>query len=227
MISQEEARDLLVASMNELIFRNGMHFTQRDLIAEINIVSVKYILDNYSPMKDSNPMTYLSNNTKQFGGIARTFAMALANQYPTILTNDVVNELVKNICMGVGFTGVNDVIADYMREKHGIELADDGESYDFMSSRHERYQYGSFVEASEVQRLVHITSSYDWQKISVGITPTLTTKQAYLSKRDGNKLHFTGVDPDFQFVVELDDFEEVVFFSLERKDKCLRIDYYE
>lgn len=227
MITESQARDLLVASMTDLISKNGMQFTTRDLLAEINIVAVKYILDNYSPQNDANPMTYLSTNTQKYGEIARTFAVALYDQYSTVLTPSVVNDLVNNICQGISINGVRKVISDYMRDRHGVEDSSDGESYDFMSSRHERYQFGSFVEASEVQRLIHINASIDWKRISVHITPTLTTKEAYLEKKEGKKLYYTGADPDFQFIVELDDFEEITFFSLIRRDKHLRLDYYE
>ena len=42
MITESHARDLLVASMTDLISKNGMQFSARDLLAEINIVAVKY-----------------------------------------------------------------------------------------------------------------------------------------------------------------------------------------
>ena len=84
-----------------------------------------------------------------------------------------------------------------------------------------------FVEASDVQRLVHINASLDWKNILVTITPTLSAKTAHLSKREGNKLYYTGSDPDYEFVVELDDLDEIVFFSLTRKGRDLRLDYYE
>lgn len=227
MISESQARDLLVESMTDLISKNGMQFSSRDLIAEINIVAAKYILDNYSPQNDANPMTFLSRNIQEYGEIARTFAVALRDQYSTVLTSPVVNDLVNSICQGISFNGARQVISDYMRDRHSLKVAFEGESYDFVSSRHERYLFDSFVEASEVQRFVHINASFDWKRISVHIDPTLTTKDAYLDKREGKRLYYTGADPDFQFVVELDDFEEIAFFSLIRRDKHLRLDYYE
>ena len=183
MITEQQARDLLVTSMTDLISKNGMQFSAKDLLAEINVVAVKYILDNYSPQNDANPMTYLSANTQKYGGIARVFAVALYDQYSTVLTPSVVNDLVSNICQGISFNGVRQVISDYMRDRHGVEVASDGENYDFMSSRHERYQFGSFVEASEVQRLIHINASFDWKRIffllyfrwgsMIGLRPTI------------------------------------------------------
>ena len=226
MISSNEAKDLLIESMNELIARTN-DFTVGDLTAEINIVAVKYILENYTPQTSYNPMTFLQENKAQYGSIAKVFASAMSDQYPTVLKPAVINDLVDNICKGIGYADTTLAIAEYMKDRHGKSYCLSGENYDFMSSRHERYQYGMFVEASDVQRLVHINASLDWKNILVTITPTLSAKTAHLSKREGNKLYYTGSDPDYEFVVELDDLDEIVFFSLTRKGRDLRLDYYE
>lgn len=226
MIASNEARDLLLESMNELIART-QQFTVGDLTSEINIVAVKYILENFSPQTCSNPTTYLQANKIQYGSIARVFASAMSDQYPTILTPAVINELVDNICKGIGYADAPLAIAEYLKCRHGKSSGLGGENYDFVSSRHERYQYDMFVEASDVQRLVHINASPDWKNIIVTITPTLSAKTAHLSRRDGNKLYYTGSDPDYEFVVELDDLDEMIFFSLNRKGRELRLDYYE
>ena len=70
MISSNEAKDLLIESMNELIARTN-DFTVGDLTAEINIVAVKYILENYTPQTSYNPMTFLQENKAQYGSIAK------------------------------------------------------------------------------------------------------------------------------------------------------------
>lgn len=226
MISSSGASDLLLKSMNELI-SHTKQFTVGDLTAEINIVAAKYILDNYSPQTSTNPTTYFQANKAQYASIARVFASAMSDQYPTVLTPSVINDLVDNICKGIGYSDTPVAIAEYLKDRHGKTVGMGGENYDFMSSRHERYQYGSFVEASNVQRLVHINASPDWRNIMVTITPTLSAKTAHLVRREGNKLFYTGSDPDYEFVVELDDLDEIVFFSLVRKDRNLRLDYYE
>ena len=226
MISSNEARDLLLESMNELIARTKQ-FTIGDLTAEINVVAVKYILDNYSPQTSNTPTTYLQVNKNQYGAIARVFASAMSDQYPTVLTPAVINDLVDNICKCIGYADTPLAIAEYLKDRHGRTFGLGGENYDFMSSLHERYLYDSFVEASDVQRLIHINASPDWKNIVVTITPTLSAKTAHLTKRNGNKLFYTGSDPDYEFIINLDDLDEVTFFSLIRKDKDLRLDYYE
>lgn len=226
MISSNEAQKLLFESINELITRTK-RFTIGDLTAEINVVAVKYILDNYSPKMSNNPTTYLQINKTQYGSIARVFASAMSDQYPDVLTTAVINDLVDNICKGIGYADTPLAIAEYLKDRHGKTSGLEGENYDFMSSRHERYQFDSFVEASDVQRLVHINASPNWKNIVVTITPTLSAKTAHLTSRNENTLLYTGSDPDYEFVIKLDDLDEITFFSLIRKDMGLRLDYYE
>jgi hypothetical protein len=226
MISSNEARDLLLESMNEFITRKKQ-FTIGDMLAEINVVAVKFILDNYSPQTSNNPTTYLQVNKSKYGSIARVFATAMSDQYPAVLTPAVINDLVDNICKGIGYADTPLAIAEYLKDRHGKTSDLGGENYDFMSSRHERYQFDFFVEASDVHRLVHINASPNWKSIVVTITPTLSAKTAHLTSRQGNTLFYTGSDPDYEFVIELDDLDEVIFFSLIRKDRGLRLDYYE
>ncbi len=226
MISSNEARDLLLESMNELIARTKQ-FTVGDLTAEINVVAVKYILDNYSPQTSNNPTTYFQVNKSHYGEIAKVFASAMSDQYPTVLTPAIINDLVDNICRGIGYADTPLAIAEYLKDRHGKTSGLGGENYDFISSRHERYQYDSFVEASDVQRLVHINTSPNWKNIVITITPTLSAKTAHLTRRQGNTLFYTGSDPDYEFVIKLDDLDEITFFSLIRKDRDLRLDYYE
>lgn len=93
------------------------------------------------------------------------------------------------------------------------------------SPSHKRYENGVFVEQSISQRNITLDYSLDGNSVEVTITPTLSTKKAYLVRDSGDTLYYKGIDPDYEFELHTNHNNQVDIMRLKRLDKNLMIEY--
>ena len=97
----------------------------------------------------------------------------------------------------------------------------------FDSFRHIRYENDLFISESEVERKISITFINSKETCQVEISPSLSPKQANLRSVNGNTYSYIGSDPDYLFIIDYDQFDNIEKFSLTLTNRNVRIDYFE
>ena len=121
-----------------------------------------------------------------------------------------------------------DFLRDYFQKNHGVQI-DEVETTPliFYSTKHKRYENGNLVSESEVERTINLSFIDDKEELIVSIEPSLSPKKSHQISNNGNEIKFKGYDPDYMFIVRLDDFDEVEQFTLEMPNRNLKIIYFE
>ncbi len=124
--------------------------------------------------------------------------------------------------------GLWDFLANYFQNNLGISIDNvEREVVKFDSFRHIRYENNLFISESEVERKIAIIFSNNKKTCQVEISPTLSPKQANLHAVSGNTYSYIGTDPDYLFVIDFDQFDNIEKFSLILTNRNVRIDYFE
>lgn len=124
--------------------------------------------------------------------------------------------------------GLWDFLANYFQNNLGLSIDNvEREVVRFDSFRHIRYENDLFISESEVERKISITFINSKETCQVEISPSLSPKQANLRSVNGNTHSYIGSDPDYLFVINYDQFDNIEKFSLTLTNRNVRIDYFE
>lgn len=124
--------------------------------------------------------------------------------------------------------GLWDFLANYFQNNLGVSIDNtEREVVRFDSLRHIRYENDLFISESEVERKISITFTNSKKTCQVAISPSLSPKQANLDSVIGNTFRYIGTDPDYLFVIDYDQFDNIEKFSLTLTNRNVRIDYFE
>lgn len=128
----------------------------------------------------------------------------------------------------LAWEGMWDFLRNYFQKTHGVSIDEaQSENQTYYSNKHARYENGTFVSESEVQRIVNLTFTNDRHEIMVTIEPALSPKTGIILTRESNKCIYNGTDPDYRFDIEFDEFDEVSLFTLYLVDRGVKIIYFE
>lgn len=223
MIAKEEARRLVINSLNDLKTRN-VYLSADDIAADVINVACKWILEQFPirPKIQSSPQIDFVDNYMKFHDIAAVFPNSIGNEYPNIKQN--AENIVQNICLNLGWRGMPTFLDDYFYKKHGITNDSSKEIKIFMSTYHKRYQFGQYIEQSAVPRKVELSFSNGGQNLGVSIIPSLSYKSAQLQSQQNNCKIYNG--EGYRFVIYFDNLNRIRLFSLELLERQLKIEYY-
>lgn len=229
-IGQLDTFAILHKSCNRLMQRHGDIYLPT-VEAEVINQACLWIIENYGSELNTNPdVTRIDPSANfRFQEIAVSFADAAIKLFPNQYTEREKNVAILAILQNISWSGMWDFLCKYFLTKHGIQL-DNEKSGDgfivFNSTRHERLQNGYIVSESEIERVIELSFTNDKNRLFVSIEPTLSGKPGNLIEQNDNVLIYRGDDPDFEFTVYFDEFEEVEKFILHRTDRDLQLIYY-
>lgn len=223
MINTTTAREQILLSIRDLEKRN-LRLSVDDYAADIINVACRYFIQSTSIMKTSDsPMVYYSYNYRVMNNDVRLFVSSVKGYYP-FLNDTAVQSLTENICLNLGWNGMPGFLEDYFYKKHG-QGSTQCERIDFFSDNHTRYENNHYVNSSEVDRQISLVFTNNRRSLAVSITPSLSRKEASFLRKEGKDLYYVGTDPDYSFVVRINENDEVELFILILKSKSLKIEY--
>lgn len=208
----ETAKQILAKSINNLQNRRGQ-ITLEDVEAEVINNACLAILKN--------------NEIHKATEYASIFSTAASNLISKYSQREISNALM-GIPQNVQWDGMWDFLRDYFQKNHGIQI-DNVEATPtiFYSTKHIRYENGSLITESEVERTININFINDKKEIVVSIEPSLSPKKGYVISKNQSQMQFKGFDPDYLFTVIFDSFDEVETFILEMPNRALKMIYLE
>jgi len=231
-MDKEEAKRILLRSVSNLQERRG-DITIGDLEAEVINNACLYILKNQkeqmSKSKSIEAM-FLSalNSAKDFVPYAQAFTEAAMELFPRHYTEKEAIPATFGIQQNIAWEGMWDHLRNYFQKNHGLQI-DNVETTPttFYSTTHKRFENNALTLESDVERTINLSFIDDKKEIIVSIEPSLSPKKAYLISNKNSTLKYKGYDPDYLFIITLDEFEEVENFTLEMPNRNLQIIYYE
>ena len=227
MISTTEAKRLLCESIEDLKQRNA-YLSQDDYAADIINVACRYFIKRGTGFTAGpNAMAYYFQNYPSMSADVSAFVGSIRDSYPSLINSATIESLTQNICLNLGWDGMPGFLDEYFYQKHGQRPSGNVERYNFISSYHKRYEYGTCTQTSSVDREVSLTFTENKNKMSVVITPSLSRKESRLQSKSGSTYTYIGNDPDYRFVVTFDSSDDISHFSLELIPRHLRLEYFE
>lgn len=163
--------------------------------------------------------------------VTQSFVTAAKRLVPQYGAAQEMNALM-GVPMNVQWPGMWEFLRNYFLANHGYDIDGgegtfDAESKIFYSSRHKRFEFDQLVNDSEAERTIDILFTENRKVILVNVQPTLHSKKGDLTAKQGNRLVYTGADPDYRFTVVMDEIDEIEKFILEMPGRNLRLEYLE
>ena len=141
-------------------------------------------------------------------------------------SNQMLVEMSGKIIENISFGNTWGMLQNYYTQ-HRYSL-NDSEVIIFDSNSHKRFVNGLLEAHSEnIPRKIWISFSNDRKEACISIKPSLSEKDAFLIKQNGNFYEYQGHDKDYYFTVEINKYDNIKSFKIEIKPKCLLIEYYE
>lgn len=229
-MDKNTAKNILGKGLQNIQNREGQ-LTLQDVEGEAINQACRYIIQNYSDqiesVHDINQIGSVIMNNAQFQPIALKFIDAATELFPNDYGDDERKAAFSGIYSNISWAGMWDFLRDYFQKKHG-EAIDDVESEPmiFYSKKHKRYENGSQVSESEVERNVNLNFFNNQSEVIVSIEPTLSAKKGFLISNTNNTLIYNGADPDYRFIIRHDKYDEVEEFVLELPNRALKLCYF-
>ncbi|MDY3521946.1 hypothetical protein PG614_09925 [Riemerella anatipestifer] len=231
-MDKHKAKQHLIQSITNLQQRRG-NITVADLETEVINNTCLFVLKNQKEkMRQGKTIEEMFlgalNSIQDFIPITSAFTEAAMELFPGQYTERHAMMATMGVQQNIAWEGMWDFLRDYFQKNHGIRIDDtETEASIFYSTKHKRYENGSLVSESEVERTINLNFIDNNQELVVSIEPSLSPKKSHLISNDGNTLKYKGYDPDYLFTVSFDDFEEVEQFILEMPNRNLKIVYFE
>ncbi len=231
-MDKEEAKRILLRSVLNLQERRG-DITIGDLEAEVINNACLYILKNqkeHMSKSKSIEEIFLSalNSVTDFVPYAQAFTEAAMELFPRHYTENEAIIANLGIQQNIAWEGMWDHLRNYFQKNHGLQI-DNVETTPttFYSTNHKRFENNTLISESDVARTINLSFIDNKQEIIVSIEPSLSPKKAYLISNENRKLKYKGYDPDYLFIITLDEFKEIEIFTLEMPNRNLKIMYFE
>jgi hypothetical protein len=224
------AKKLILNSVNNLAGRRSTVLTVGDLQAEVINNGCRYLLDEHrlyiDQVHDVSQISSVLTGNFRYQQEAQLFTRASLELFPGQYTTQMAAAGEMSILSNISWSGMWDFLREYFHQNHGKQI--DGERtlpVFFNSSVHSRYEYGNLITESSVNRVVSLTFKQERTEVLVSISPSLSPKNAYRVAEVDGQTTYRGYDPDYQFSVRLDLFDEVEQFILEMPNRGLKIVY--
>ena len=233
------AQMLLAASITNLTKLRGT-ITDEEIQTETINVTCKYLLERYKgelkQVHDTNEISkVISYNHAIVYNDVLLFVKSARNLYPnqTLSTHTYTGQswsestlilIIPNIC----WAGMWGFLRTYFLQNHKIAIDKiEISTTIFNSGRHVRYQQGIKVGESLEIRIVQLVFNEQLSEVEVSISPSLSPKTAKLISKSGAGHLYLGDDPDYQFLIIYDEFEDVEKFELFMPNRSLKIVYHD